>query len=367
MHNAMVENSGEQLTYRILGIMSGSSLDGIDLAYCIFTTGGKRWTYRIEKARTIPFNDELHHQLKNPHVLSAEEMVQLDIELGRFIGKAAMAFIEKHGLEKVGFFASHGHTLFHNPSKVYTTQIGNGAIMAAMSKTPVITDFRSLDVCLGGQGAPLVPIGDEYLFPEYEFCLNVGGYANISFKESGIRRGYDICPVNKAIGWLVSGMNKTMDKDGKMAARGTINKALLDQLNQLEYYSAAPPKSLGDDWLKKHFIRVLEDFQAISLYDRLRTVYEHIAVQIKKASEERSAGKMLVTGGGAYNQFLMECIRNVNDNRIIIPESTLVEFKEALIFALMGLLRSKNMINCLASVTGASQDSSGGIIYRQYG
>ena len=363
----MVKNSGGQSVYRILGIMSGSSLDGIDLAYCMFTTGGKRWIYRIEQAYTIPFNDELNHQLKNPHILSAEEMVHLDIKLGRFIGEAAMQLIQNCGLEKADYIASHGHTLFHNPSKLYTTQIGNGAIMAALTKIPVIADFRSLYVCLGGQGAPLVPIGDEYLFPEYDFCLNLGGFANISFKETGIRRGYDICPVNKAIGWLVSGMNKSMDKDGKMAARGTINKALLDQLNQLDYYNAVPPKSLGGDWLNKHFIKVLEDFQNISLYDRLRTVYEHIAVQIKKASEKRPAGTMLVTGGGAYNQFLMDRIRQTNANRIIMPENTLVDFKEALIFALMGLLRSKNMINCLASVTGASQDSSGGIIYSLYG
>ena len=231
----MVKNSGGQSVYRILGIMSGSSLDGIDLAYCMFTTGGKRWIYRIEQAYTIPFNDELNHQLKNPHILSAEEMVHLDIKLGRFIGEAAMQLIQNCGLEKADYIASHGHTLFHNPSKLYTTQIGNGAIMAALTKIPVIADFRSLDVCLGGQGAPLVPIGDEYLFPEYDFCLNLGGFANISFKETGIRRGYDICPVNKAIGWLVSGMNKSMDKDGKMAARGTINKALLDQLKQWDY------------------------------------------------------------------------------------------------------------------------------------
>ncbi|MGM0532263.1 MAG: anhydro-N-acetylmuramic acid kinase [Bacteroidota bacterium] len=349
--------------YHIIGIMSGSSLDGLDIADCTFEQANGRWHYRIEHADTIPYDNQLATQLSRLTEAPAEAFADIDVQLGRFIGNAVNRFIKTYNPVNIDYIASHGHTAFHNPSKGYSTQIGNGAIIAASTNIPAITDFRSLDVALGGQGAPLVPIGDACLFKEYDYCLNLGGYSNISFDQNGTRVAFDICPVNKAINYLANQAGQKMDRDGKMAAQGTVDEALLENLNKLDFYHSPPPKSLGDEWLNTCFLEVLKDATGKSLQDQLRTLYEHIAIQIHEASVGNPEGTMLVTGGGAHNQFLMDRIRERNNNRIIIPESRLVEFKEALIFAFMGVLRSKDMTNCLASVTGASKDSSGGVIY----
>jgi len=352
-----------EMVHRILGIMSGSSLDGLDVASCSFQLENHRWDHQIEAAETFSYDKDLARALSNLNEITAESFVNVDIQLGRFIGKAINRFIKAHNLKNIDYIASHGHTAFHNPSKGYSTQIGNGAIITATTRIPTITDFRSLDVALGGQGAPLVPIGDALLFPKYDYCLNLGGYSNISFDQQGKRIAFDICPVNKAINYLAHQAGKEMDKNGEMAAQGSVDGTLLDKLNKLDFYHAAPPKSLGDEWLNNHFLEVLKDASRLSLYDQLRTVYEHIAIQIQKASGQTTNGSILVTGGGALNRFLMDCIREKNTNRIVIPDNKLIEFKEALIFAFMGVLRSKGMTNCLASVTGASRDSSGGVIY----
>ncbi|MFW6104023.1 MAG: anhydro-N-acetylmuramic acid kinase [Bacteroidota bacterium] len=350
-------------SHHVLGIMSGSSLDGLDLAYCTFQEQDGGWNYQIKQAETLSYDKPLADQLGKLNEIAAEAFVHLDMRLGRFIGDAVNRFIEKHQPEKIDYIASHGHTAFHNPSKGYSSQIGNGATIAALTKIPTITDFRSLDVALGGQGAPLVPIGDALLFAEYDYCLNLGGYSNISFDKKGKRVAFDICPVNKAINYLAGQAGQSMDKDGKMAKQGAVDEDLLNLLNNIDFYHMPPPKSLGDDWLNARFLEVLRNASHISLHDQLRTVYEHIAIQIANASDGTEEATILVTGGGAHNRFLMERIRERNINRLVIPENRLVEFKEALIFAFMGVLRSKSRINCLASVTGACRDSSGGIIY----
>jgi anhydro-N-acetylmuramic acid kinase len=353
----------QEQVHRVLGIMSGSSLDGLDVASCTFQLENNRWNYQIEAAETFTYDKDLALALRNLNEITTESFVHVDIRLGRFIGNAINRFIGAHNLQNIDYIASHGHTAFHNPSKGYSTQIGNGAIIAATTRISTITDFRSLDVALGGQGAPLVPIGDALLFPEYDYCLNLGGYSNISFDKQGKRIAFDICPVNKAINYLARQADEEMDKNGKMAAQGSVDGILLDTLNNLDFYHTPPPKSLGDEWLNNHFLKLLKDDSRLSLHDQLRTVYEHIAIQIQKASEHATNGTILVTGGGAHNRFLMDRIRERNTNRIVIPENKLIEFKEALIFAFMGILRSKGMTNCLASVTGASRDSSGGVVY----
>ena len=349
--------------HHVIGVMSGSSLDGLDLACCTFQQENGRWHYTIEQAETLSYDGQMAGQLGKLSKFTAETFINIDVQLGRFIGDAINRFMKENNLKNIDYIASHGHTAFHNPSKGYSTQIGNGAIIAASTSIPTITDFRSLDVALGGQGAPLVPIGDAYLFPEYDYCLNLGGYSNISFPRNGKRLAFDICPVNKAINFLANQAGSKMDKNGKMAARGMVNEELMDKLNNLEFYHTPLPKSLGDEWLNNRFLKVLKDASYVSLQDQLRTVYEHIAIQIDKASGEISEGNMLVTGGGAHNKFLMDRIRERNKNRITIPGGRLVEFKEALIFAFMGVLRSKGDINCLASVTGALRDSCGGVVY----
>ncbi len=342
--------------------MSGSSLDGLDIAYCDFHRTEDKWEYNIPEAETISFPEHLKEKLQLIPNLLAEEFVKLDKDLGVFIGEAVNQFIKKYAIKKIDYIASHGHTAFHNPGNYYTSQIGSGAHIAAVTNIPTISDFRTMDVALGGQGAPLVPVGDKYLFGDYTYCLNLGGYSNISFEQNGKRIAFDICPVNKAINYLSRKAGEAIDYNGEMAKKGTVNPSLLNELNNLDFYKKVPPKSLGDTWLEKQFLPLLEKDE-LSINDKLRTVYEHIALQIGNSIQSTHEKKIFTTGGGALNPFLIERIKANNKNLLILPEKKLIEFKEALIFAFMGVLKIKNKPNCLGSSTGAPKDTSGGIIH----
>jgi len=349
---------------RIIGVMSGSSLDGLDLAFCQFSPHSSGWAFTILQAETIAYPPSWHRRLSGISGLMAKNMAQLDTDLGEFIGQSIVSFVSKHTLKDVHYIASHGHTALHNPSGGFSLQIGHGATIAARTGIPVIVDFRSLDVALGGQGAPLVPIGDELLFSQYDYCLNLGGFSNISYRQGEKRIAYDICPVNKAINLLTRQSGKEMDLNGSIASQGEVDKSLLRNLNKVDYYRLPAPKSLGDQWFNSRFMPVIHQRNDLSLKDKLRTLYEHIAQQIASSTSRVPDGKMLVTGGGAHNTFLMELIRQNSKTQIIKPSNLLVDYKEALVFALMGGLRSINQINCLASATGASRNSSTGVIYQ---
>jgi anhydro-N-acetylmuramic acid kinase len=343
--------------------MSGSSLDGLDLAHCLLYQGKQGWTYDIVYASTRSYPQSLRNSLASIAALTAEELLDLDIRLGRFMGQAIREFLLERQITGLDYIASHGHTAFHNPSRGYSFQIGHGAAIAAEAHIPVICDFRSLDVALGGQGAPLVPIGDELLFSDYDYCLNLGGYSNISWRHQGKRLAMDVCPVNKAINLLARETGEEMDRNGEIAREGHVHEPLLERLNALEYYRKSPPKSLADAWFNHEFMETVCSSEPLSLNDRMRTIYEHIAIQIARSTPRLYDGTILVTGGGAHNHFLMECIASKNANQMILPNTQLIDYKEALVFALMGALRSTNEVNCLASATGAREDSCGGIIY----
>jgi len=257
--------------------------------------------------------------------------------------------------------ASHGHTVFHRPAEGITFQLGDGNTLAAITNIPVIFDFRSLDVALGGQGAPLVPLGDRLLFPDYDYCLNMGGFANISYEGKGGRTAYDPCPVNLAIQHLMRPLGYDFDRDGETGRQGKIHGGLLKQLNELDFYQIPPPKSLGKEWLEIYFFPVLDRYR-LSPEDKLRTVYEHITTQICKSFPPSPSGNVLVTGGGAHNIFLIELLRQKCTRDIVVPDNMLIDFKEALVFALLGILRRNNRINCLSSVTGAKKDTSSGTV-----
>jgi anhydro-N-acetylmuramic acid kinase len=353
---------GQPQSFHILGIMSGSSLDGLDMASCLFREDATGWTYDIGHAETSPYPEGLREQLVSAPQLKAEELHHADVLLGRFIGHEINRLIREHRIEKVRYIASHGHTALHNPSAGYSLQIGHAPTIASLTGLPVIYDFRSLDIALGGQGAPLVPIGDELLFPDYDYCLNLGGFSNISYKKQGKRMAFDICPVNKAINHLARRAGKEMDHDGAMAREGKTSERMLKALNALDFYHQKPPKSLGDNWFNSEFIPILDAAEHMPLQDILRTVCEHIAAQIAASTQATKEATILVTGGGAHNAFLMEMIRKHNTNHLVIPGDRLVEYKEAMVFALMGALRSLNEHNCLASATGASRNCSGGVI-----
>ena len=347
--------------YQVIGLMSGTSLDGLDIAYCEFSLYNHRWSYNIECAETKPYPDRWTRILSTLESGSALDFVTADIEYGHLMGKHTREFIAKNYLFP-DFIASHGHTIFHQPEKRITSQIGRGSAIAAETGLPVICDFRSLDVALGGQGAPLVPIGDALLFDEFDFCLNLGGFANISCQIANERIAYDVCPANLVMNQLASEAGYEFDRGGKLAATGTINQPLLETLNGLPYYQMESPKSLGKEWVVQYLLPLLITSEQ-SPTDLLATFCEHIAIQVAAASAMKKEAKMLVTGGGAFNDFLIQRIRHYAAPEIIIPDNHTINFKEALIFAFLGVLRWRNETNCLRSVTGASKDSSGGAIY----
>ena len=367
----------------IIGIMSGTSLDGVDLAYCVFktgnadsvnklndlkkeerqdsTTGDRNWSYEVLKATTIPYPEALKQKLAQAMSLSGYELALLHNELGRYIGTQVNEFMADFA-EEVELIASHGHTVFHRPDLGMTLQIGSGADIAAICEKPTVCDFRTLDVALGGQGAPLVPIGDELLFGQYDICLNLGGISNLSYRENGQRKAYDISPCNIVLNQLARQMGKEYDADGIIAKNGRINMPLLEKLNQLEYYQQTGTKSLGREWIDTTFFPILEQCQ-LSIPDQMRTVCEHIAFQIAEACNSAGGKTLLITGGGAHNAFLIDLIRQKFHGQVIIPDDNTIDFKEAIIFAFLGMLRANGLPNCLASVTGAKRDSCGGGIY----
>jgi len=341
-----------------LGIMSGTSLDGLDLALCRFTGNNGKWQFEILDAQTIDYKSDWELRLRTAHKLGAEEFLLLHNEYGRFIGTMVNNFLGGRMIPDL--ISSHGHTIFHQPDKKFTFQLGNGASIAGTTNITTISDFRNLDIALSGQGAPLVPIGDKLLFPEYNYCLNIGGFANISFDIDGARIAFDICPANLVMNELASQKNRSYDKDGEIGALGKINQSLLDSLNSLGYYEQKWPKSLGREWVDKNLMPLLIS-SGLSVEDQAATFYEHIAYQISKVIG--SSGKVLATGGGARNKFLIRKIMEKTNSQVILPNDQLIDFKEALIFAFLGVLAFYGRVNCLSSVTGAKKDNIGGTIY----
>ncbi len=348
--------------YNVIGLMSGTSLDGLDIAFCHFAhDNNTKWHFRILKAETISYSPEWKRRLSEVENASSLEFIKTHTELGHFMGRQVAAFIKKHDLF-VNFIASHGHTIFHQPALGFTTQIGEGNAIVAETGLPVVCDFRLLDVALGGQGAPLVPAGDEYLFHEYDFCLNLGGIANISYWDNENNRiAFDIVPCNMALNELAALLHLEYDPEGRNARKGFVNKQLFDKLNALEFYRLPNPKSLGKEWYLECLRPVIWE-TSISIEDKLCTVTEHIAYQISQAIVSNPEEKMIVTGGGAFNCFLIERLQSFLKQTVVVPDKLLVNYKEALIFAFLGVLRFRHEMNCLPKVTGAKEACCGGSI-----
>ncbi len=348
------------MTFHALGLMSGTSLDGLDICYASFEKDefGK-WNFQILNASTFPYSETWENKLRNAIHLSAEAIFELNAEYGFYLGEKIKEFVKKYSLTNIDFISSHGHTVFHQPQKKFTVQIGDGRAIKLLTDIPVIYDFRSQDVLMGGNGAPLVPIGDELLFSEFDACLNIGGFSNISFKENGKRIAFDICPVNIVLNDFAKQLGKEYDENGDLARNGIINDELLSALNSIEYYQQNPPKSLGMEWVSKN---ILPKFKNESPVMILATFTEHAAIQIANIFNQYQIKKVLFTGGGTYNSFLVESLKTKTETEIIIPEKELIDFKEALIFAFMGVLRMTNENNVLSSATGSSRDHCSGII-----
>lgn len=345
----------------IIGVMSGTSLDGIDIAY-IKINNTNNYKFEILNATTVPYSKKWKSTLKNGFHLKGEELTKLDSDYGVFLGETIKNFIDKNNIQSVDFIASHGHTIYHNPAKHYTLQIGNGPYITSITGIKTICDFRSQDIALGGQGAPLVPIGDQLLFSEYDYCLNLGGFSNISLNKNSERVAFDICPVNIVLNHYIASLDLEYDDQGKIAESGEVNLLLLNELNALPFYHDSKPKSLGYEFIVETIIPIIDKYN-LETKNILRTFVKHIAMQIAKKVESNPSKTILVAGGGAYNTFLIKKIQEYTKTKLIIPNDTIINYKEALVFALLGFLKDEGKNNCLKSVTGASKDHSSGVIY----
>ncbi|TXD48943.1 anhydro-N-acetylmuramic acid kinase [Polaribacter sp. IC073] len=343
----------------VIGLMSGTSLDGIDLVYVKFKKDDVAF-FEIIHAETVAYAAEWKQMLQNAIHFSSEELLALDTTYGKHLGDVTANFIANYKIEAIDFIASHGHTILHQPEKGITLQVGSGKEIAKITNQKVVCDFRTQDVALGGQGAPLVPIGDELLFSEHDFCLNLGGFSNVSFHKDGVRVAFDICPVNIVLNFYANKMGLAYDASGKIASEGKINEQLLETLNALEFYKIAPPKSLGLEWVQAAVFPLIDKLEAdVSVI--LRTFVEHIAIQIATVVKDSNA--VLITGGGVFNSFLMERIKETATIKVVASSDALINYKEALIFAFLGVLKINNQVNCLKSVTGASENHSSGVIF----
>lgn len=336
-------------------------MDGLDLALCRFGLSEGQWRFQILDSKTLPYSDNWQTILKELPLRSGNELQYAHAAYGRFLGTVAHQYLNHHRIE-IDFIASHGHTIFHQPEKGYTFQLGSGAHLAAEAHIPVISDFRTQDVAFGGQGAPLVPIGDRELFHSFAQCLNLGGFANVSYEVEGKRVAFDISPANLLLNEVIREANIPYDDEGKIAASGQVIPELLEQLNNIPFYSLRPPKSLGREWLEESMLPLVANFEA-SMADKAATCCEHIAHQIGNALSAGPEGLVLITGGGAHHHDLIRRIQRFSSRSVHVPEKAIVEFKEALIFAFLGVLRMREENNCLASATGAPKDHCSGVVH----
>ena len=353
-------------TYQIIGLMSGTSLDGLDLCYCHITKDADKWAFEIMETKSIAYSDDMRTELKDSIYLKADALLQFHNTYGTWLGQQAKQFISDHKLE-VDFIASHGHTTHHQPEKGLTLQIGSGQHLANESGCKVICDFRTNDVALGGQGAPLVPIGDQLFFGVYDFCLNLGGISNISLEQKGKRIAYDIGLANMILNYITRKIAIDYDKGGALARTGSINQDMLNRLNDLKYYLLPRPKSIGYEWFVEEVIPIVDDTEDTTenlLHTSIHHICDKVAQQVR-LNNTKNESSLFVTGGGALNHFLIEILQEKLGKRtkVVVPEKELIEFKEAVVFALMGALRMEQEINVLKSVTGAIRDSSSGVVY----
>ncbi|HET9430595.1 MAG TPA: anhydro-N-acetylmuramic acid kinase [Chitinophagaceae bacterium] len=370
------------MVYRVIGLMSGSSLDGLDIAFVEFHENAGTWTYEIKETDCLAYSQDWVQKLKSATSLMAQDYQLLHVDYGHYIGQLVNGFIEKYQLNyQVALIASHGHTSFHIPSRKMTAQLGDGASIAAETQLPVVSDLRALDVALGGQGAPIVPVGERLLLGTYTWFLNLGGIANLSLNASRLEGAtgpiaFDVCAANRVLNMLAAETGNPFDEGGKLAASGNLVGEMLDQLNGLDFYKQSFPKSLANDFGTDLIYPLLKS-GIDNPADALRTYTEHIAFQVKRSIQmvmektanwknEELPSRLLCTGGGAFNNFLVERLRDhlrELEIEVVVPDSKLVNYKEAMIMALIGILRWRQEFNVFSSVTGAQRDSIGGALW----
>jgi anhydro-N-acetylmuramic acid kinase len=345
----------------VIGLMSGTSLDGLDIALCSFRKEEK-WHFMIIDAVTVSYDESLKQRLKDAGNMSAYDIIAFHKQYGGWTGQQVAKFLKEKNIN-ADLMASHGHTVFHEPANRLNLQIGDGAMIAATTGITTVSDFRTLDITLGGQGAPLIPVADRDLFSEYEACVNLGGFANVSLDHNGKRTAWDISPVNFVLNELSRKLGMDFDKNGETGRKGNIIPELFKALEKLNYYSLKAPKSLGAEWTEYNITPLLKHYEANPVENLMATFYEHISERISHDLNRYNVSKALFTGGGAKNIYLMELIQQKFNGEVIIPDEIIIDFKEALGFAYLGLLRALELPNCLSSVTGAIRDSCSGVVH----
>ncbi len=370
------------MVYRAIGLMSGSSLDGLDIAFVHLHENAGKWDFEIMKADCYEYDGEWKKRLQAAIKLNAFDYQLLHADYGHYLGEQVNRFIAENNLQyQVQIIASHGHTTFHSPEKKMTAQLGDGAAIAGVTGINVVSDLRAMDVALGGQGAPIVPIGEKLLWNDFDFFLNIGGIANISFKNEENFIAFDVCSANTILNMLANKAGKEYDENGTMASQGNINEELLAKLNSLDYYGHAYPKSLSNSFGLETVYPLIQN-SGCDIEDALRTYVEHIALQIQNSVKKLLENintlaeqnhqppttnyKLLSTGGGTFNLFLIERLKsylNEMNVELIIPNENIIKYKEALIMALIGVLRWREENNVLSSVTGARRNSIGGAVW----
>jgi anhydro-N-acetylmuramic acid kinase len=349
----------------ILGLMSGTSLDGLDIAHVSFEFHGHKIQYKLQHAHTYSLNDSLLVELQHATKMSADQLLNLDKQLGRFFAECVHRFMDEHQLKnsQIDAISSHGQTIFHQPQNGFTHQIGCGSTIAFHTGIPVINDFRNLDVIAGGQGAPLVPLGDFELFAnEADSFLNLGGFANISFKKNNSIHAFDISPANLPSNLLMQQIGELYDRDGQKAKAGELNQELLSALNALPFYVSKGPKSLGTEWLHSAYMPLLN--QSDSLENNLRTHTEHVAIQVAHILNKESLSSVYITGGGAKNTFFVERLSQHYKGKCVIPDNQIIDFKEAIVFAFLGARYLREETTNVPSVTGATLELCTGVYHR---
>lgn len=343
----------------VIGVMSGTSLDGLDLCQCVFNKKDLS-DFKILNSVTYEYPKKILNKLRDIFKKNSSEIDEIDVEYGVFIGKSVNRFIGEYKINKVDLISSHGHTVFHQPENGKTLQIGSGKLIQKITNLKTVNNFRTQDLSMSGQGAPLVPIGDKILFSKFKYCLNLGGFVNISIKSRNKIIAYDICPLNTVLNFYSKKIGYNYDIDGKLSKKGKINYDLLNKLNSIRFYLNKYPKSLGIEFVNNKIFPLIDDFK-IPVQDILATFVKHVAFQINQNISDSK--EVLVSGGGVFNKNLIHTLKNDYNINIHIPLKEIIEFKEALIFGLLGVLRMENKINCLKSVTGAKKDHCSGDIY----
>ena len=357
--SSLYVNSMQDKTYHTIGLMSGSSLDGLDIAYVIFNFQQNKWSFELQAYECIEYPPTLLHKLKTAKQLGVEEFYKIHTQLGHYFGNAVKNFCSLQKIKHIDLVSSHGHTIFHDPENMVTCQIGCGAAIAASCGFLTVADLRSMDIAYRGQGAPIVPIGDRLLFDEYDAWLNIGGIANITIKNNDQYIAFDIAAANQILNHYSNILGKLYDENGWIAAKNKVYEPLLNQLNEHPFYQLAAPKSL-DNSFSKNIISLI-DSAAISTEDKIATYTEHLAYQIAITTKKNSV--LLATGGGANNSHLMNRIQSFTTCKICIPEKAIINYKEAIVMAFIGVLRIENKANILSSVTGAIKNSISGAVY----